>query len=169
MIKIQIGGKGISVLIITLLLSACNSESGKHFSNYLNSIKSRPSQAIRLGSDFNLSDPFDSLDSSSKRSPFQYHSLANNGVFTAGENNSFQSLPLNSLVLVGSLQANSKSWALVSLSNKQVRVIKLGDVIGNQHGKVIKIDGNSLQLEEMRQEKGKLTKRLIKIRLKTSQ
>jgi len=60
-------------------------------------------------------------------------------------------LPLDSLVMVGTLQDDQDNlWGLVSSREGTVYRVKEGDYIGEYFGKIISITEQSIELEEMR-------------------
>ena len=64
------------------------------------------------------------------------------------ERDVLESLPLETLAYVGSLQQNNEYWALISTHDGTVYRRKTDDYIGNNNGRITKITESSIELLE---------------------
>ncbi|MCP4284455.1 MAG: pilus assembly protein PilP [Gammaproteobacteria bacterium] len=60
-----------------------------------------------------------------------------------------ESYSLDSLRMVGTLQRDDTTWALVRTKDKTIYRIKAGNYMGRNHGQITRIDENDIELTEI--------------------
>ena len=60
-----------------------------------------------------------------------------------------EEFPLDSLRMVGTLERNEDSWALIKASDDTIHRIKPGNYIGQNHGKIISVNEYAVDLTEI--------------------
>ncbi|MGI9319953.1 MAG: pilus assembly protein PilP, partial [Thiogranum sp.] len=60
-----------------------------------------------------------------------------------------ESEPLDSLRMVGTLERQNNSWALVRMSDSTIHRVKPGNFMGQNHGKIVQITESELALTEI--------------------
>ena len=77
-----------------------------------------------------------------------------------------EQFPLESLRFVGILKNKSTYWALIAHLEAEVSIVKLGNYLGNNQGKVTSINEEFLSVEEKFFKKGKWLTKITQIPLK---
>jgi len=81
--------------------------------------------------------------------------------------NSLENFPLSAIQFVGTLkQENNQILAYVLIPNKMVFTVKVGDRIGDQHGKISNITENQIDIMENTIESGKNIQKIVTLKLK---
>lgn len=73
---------------------------------------------------------------------------------------------LDSLHYIGSLKDSSKTWALISQSNGAVSIVLPGDYLGKEHGQVVHIKENVIEIEKPIWNKQGLNRKCISLFLR---
>ena len=60
-----------------------------------------------------------------------------------------ETIPLDSLILVGSLEQDGERWALVKDPERTVHRLKQGEYLGQNNGRIMRITDNEVVLQEM--------------------
>ncbi|WP_162902261.1 pilus assembly protein PilP [Facilibium subflavum] len=78
-----------------------------------------------------------------------------------------ENIPLKDLMFVGTLKQEGQFWAIINnVNNNHSFIVKPGQYLGQNYGKVIKITTQYIELDERVQDKhGKWEQRFIKLRL----
>lgn len=161
----------IKIVLIALLvatLPACKSGSNKDFIRYLKAVKTNSIQTFEALPKFSDLSPYQSSMNKKENNPFRASpSFLSAKKIHRDNQESLQNYSVKKLFFVGVLRKESTNWALIKQANEQIAVIKVGDLIGKEQGKVVKIGENSLNIEESLQSKGKTHKKIITLSLKS--
>ncbi len=60
-----------------------------------------------------------------------------------------ESEPLDSLRMVGTMERDGNSWALVRMSDSTIHRVKPGNFLGANHGKIVQISESEVELAEI--------------------
>lgn len=140
----------LSLLGLSLLgLASCGDNKQAALKKYVEEVKHRPAPAIEPLPEVK---PYVKLDydAEDKRSPFVPYVNLN---AASGPNNNrkkdyLEAYPLDSLRMVGILEEDRKTWALIKAPDGTVDKITVGGYIGQNFGKVERISPNGLELTE---------------------
>lgn len=150
------------LLIILLGLSGCE----RDFSDlqaYIASVKARPRQPVKPLPEFKTVEPFMLRKEHVQRDPFkpvEKVKVADNAPEEEQEPDNgihpdlnrkkelLEGFALSSMRMVGTINMNSVLWGLVKNENTIYRV-KVGNYLGKNDGKIIKIDKNKIELIEI--------------------
>lgn len=150
----------VSVCLLAGSLAACSGNNTEDLRTYVEAVKSRQQARIDPLPEFT---PFEThlYEASGERDPFTppvYSApkppddeASNNGI-TPDFNRSrepLESEPLDSLRMVGTLERQSSSWALVRMSDSTIHRVKPGNFMGQNHGKIVQITESELALTEI--------------------
>jgi type IV pilus assembly protein PilP len=157
----------LSLTILVLLMCSCNSNEGKReLQQYIANLKSNANMPgkIPLLTQFQLPTPVKYLTSETNNG-------ANNGSGSSGGNNTvpskpLQSYPLKDLQYVGNITQDNQTWAYILTPDNMIYGAKLGDIIGNTYGKIVKITGDHIEVLEQHKETGKPAQSIMTIELK---
>ncbi len=153
------------MVFIALLLSACGEKSKeRELREYIAQLKNAASQNhnTSIASFLQLPKPV-------RYQPEEYSSPTINGaasVQAGAAMNPLQSYPLKSLQFVGTLEQNGQIHAYIMTPDNMVYEAKEGDIIGNNYGKISKIDPTQIEVIEKYTQSGKSEERKQIMQLK---
>jgi type IV pilus assembly protein PilP len=149
----------VSVCLLAGSLAACSGNNTEDLSSYVAAVKSRQQARIDPLPEFA---PFEThlYEASRERDPFTppvYSApkpvpKASGSGIAPDENRPrepLESEPLDSLRMVGTLERQNNSWALVRMSNSTIHRVKPGNFMGQNHGKIVQITESELELTEI--------------------
>lgn len=150
----------VKMLALALSVAACSNSNTEDLRTYVEDIKSRQQAHVEPLPEFapyetylyqasGVRDPFSPPVSSAPRSHIAQ--TANNGVspdFNRARE-PLESEPLDSLRMVGTLERNGSSWALVRMSDTTIHRVKPGNYVGENHGKIVQITESEVELTEI--------------------
>lgn len=158
--------------VMIALIAACASSADEELSRYINEIKIRPAKPIEPIPVFIPLEKFIYPEQDNRRSPFkQKEAMKTVDPFAPDTKRTKQALeqfPLDALKFVGVLKQGSVVWALISQPNGDVTRVKIGDYMGQNFGKVIRINDTTLKLEETVQVAGKWERKITTFNLNAS-
>ena len=160
MIRLQKTVLAVSFCLVAGGLTACSGNNREDLRSYVEDVKSRKHTRIEplpefapyethLYSATNERDPFTAPVYSAPRS--QVATGSGDGV-SPDFNRSREPLetePLDSLRMVGTLERNGNSWALVRMSDSTIHRVKPGNYMGQNYGKIIQITESDVELTEI--------------------
>jgi type IV pilus assembly protein PilP len=156
--------KNSSSLIVLLLaitaLSACSSsDSHQDLRDFIEENKRRPPGNIKAPPKI---EPYESYsyDAYRLRSPFDrpVSAIVQKQILASSDNvkpdfarqkERLEQFDLSALFMVGSLTKSGTLWALVSDSEGSIERVKTGNYIGRNHGRVIGLNGEKIDLLEI--------------------
>lgn len=87
---------------------------------------------------------------------------------TKGTSNPLQVYPVTSLQFVGILTENNQISAYVMTPDNMLYLVKVGDIIGEEYGKIVKIDSDHIEISEKVMNGNQPAERKVKMELKDS-
>ncbi len=150
----------VSICLLAGSLAACSGNNTEDLRSYVEAVKSRQHARIEPLPEFA---PFEThlYEASGERDPFtppvysaprsQPTEASGSGI-TPDFNRSrepLESEPLDSLRMVGTLERQQNSWALVRMSDSTIHRVKPGNFMGQNHGKIVQITESELELTEI--------------------
>lgn len=79
-----------------------------------------------------------------------------------------ESFPLDALKMVGTMQQGSQEWALIRTPEGTIQRVRVGNYMGQNHGKITTVTDNSVKLSEVTPDGyGGFIKRAASIAIKT--
>jgi type IV pilus assembly protein PilP len=148
-------------LVYLCLIAGCGSDSNvADLQKYIQSVKARPKGAIEKLPDVKMTEPFlfpadavrDPFRPLEEPEPTQNESLAiGNGPrpdFTRRKEE-LEAFPLDGLKMVGTVNMQTKLWALIRASDKTIHRVQVGNYMGKNFGKIIRISTEKIELMEI--------------------
>jgi len=150
----------VSVCLLAGSLAACSGNNTQDLRSYVEAVKSRQQAHIEPLPEFA---PFEThlYQASGERDPFtppvysapksQVAKTSGNGIAPddTRPREPLESEPLDSLRMVGTLERQQNSWALVRMSDSTIHRVKPGNFMGQNHGKIVQITESELELTEI--------------------
>jgi type IV pilus assembly protein PilP len=160
MIRLKKAAWAISAGILAGLLTACGSSTTEDLQTYVEDVKAQQHPRIDPLPEFS---PYEThlYQASGDRDPFTppVYSAPKSEVATAGGSGitpdfnrprePLESEPLDSLRMVGTLERNGNSWALVRMSDSTIHRVKPGNYVGQNYGKIISISESDVEVTEI--------------------
>lgn len=149
-----------SVCLLTVSVAACSGNNTEDLRSYVEAVKSRQQARIEPLPEFA---PFEThlYEASGERDPFtppvystpksQVAKSSGGGIEPEHDRprEPLESEPLDSLRMVGTLERQNNSWALVRMSDSTIHRVKPGNYLGQNHGKIVQITESELALTEI--------------------
>jgi type IV pilus assembly protein PilP len=141
---------GCGVVLCCLLLCACGGDDTEALHRYIRSVLEQPGsalvpvpalphyQAFYYQAD-GLRDPFYPSDQQISKEQKQ-KSMRPPDVL--------ENFPLGGLIMVGTISKGSQLYALLADPDKKIYRAKVGDYIGKDHGRIVKIEENTILVRE---------------------
>ncbi len=150
----------LSYIVLLILLAGCSDDSFSDLQKYIQSVKAKPKGTIEKLPEVKPVQPFiykpDVL-----RDPFkpmtQPESQEGAGVAIGNglkpdfqrRKEELEAFPLDALKMVGTVVMNAKLWALIKATDKTVHRVQVGNYMGKNHGKIIRIGTDKIELLEI--------------------
>jgi type IV pilus assembly protein PilP len=149
----------VSVCLLAGSLAACSGNNTEDLRSYVEAVKSRQHARIDPLPEFT---PFEThlYEASGERDPFsppvysppkQVAHASGNGIQPddTRAREPLEAEPLDSLRMVGTLERQNNSWALIRMSDSTIHRVKPGNFMGQNHGKIVQITESELELTEI--------------------
>jgi type IV pilus assembly protein PilP len=156
-----------------LSLSGCSSSADDELTRYINQVKAKSARPIPPIPEFPPLKAFQYPDPDERRSPFHLTELKQqenenlNAPNMKRPKQALESYPLDALKFVGTLKQENQIWALISTPIGTISRVMVGEYMGKNFGKVIKVTDKALEIEETVQVEGKWEKKMTTFNLKT--
>lgn len=151
----------ISVLTVALVLAGCEEQSFSDLEQYIAEVKLRPKGMIKplpepkqpepfTFKPEDLRDPFKPIKASD--GPGQINPQESKGGIKPDLNRrkeELEAFPMESLKMIGTINAKSELWGLVKSSDNTVYRVKIGNYMGQNYGKIIRISPDRIELMEI--------------------
>ncbi len=148
------------VLVIAVLVSGCSGSTFEDLETYVEDIKSQQKASIEPLPEF---EPYESFiyEADSLRDPFTPPVFSHpqsaiaqaigNGVIPDFNRPTepLEEFPLDSLRMVGTLEQDIETWALINTTEGAIHRVQPGNYIGHNHGKIIRITEFEVELTEI--------------------
>lgn len=159
-----INRKGLFSLLITLffsvLLAGCNNEGFSDLQAYIGDVKARPKGTIEplpeakpiepfVFKPEGLRDPFKSVSESEEAEDTGFSVGDGIKPDTSRRKEELEAFPLDSLIMVGTVIMKANLWGLVKASDKTIYRVQVGNYMGKNYGKIIRILTDKIELMEI--------------------
>ncbi|WP_019866979.1 pilus assembly protein PilP [Methylovulum miyakonense] len=150
----------LSYVFIFLLLPGCGDTDFADLKKYIIEVKARPKGAIEKLPEIKMVDPYvfpvDTL-----RDPFkpleEPETFQGEGPNTGNglkpdftrRKEELEAFPLDGLKMAGTVVMKSKLWGLVKASDKTIHRVQVGNYMGKNFGKIIRISTEKIELLEI--------------------
>ncbi len=142
-------------------LVGCVNDDVSDLEHYIHSVKVKPKGTIPLLPEIKVVEPF-LFNPDSLRNPFQPvkkvevedvpgESVGSGGIRpnSSRRKEELEGYPLDGLKMVGTVMLGSDKWALIKASDGTIHRIQKGNYIGRNHGEIIQILENRIELMEI--------------------
>lgn len=168
-----LSARHLMLILLSVLLAACGPSDDSELRRYMNEVKSRPARGIEPIPEFQHPPTFTYPEEEIRRSPFK-------PVMPERQADAFaprldrpkqplEAYALDALKFVGVLKDGATTWGLISQPGGLVSRVKRGDYMGKNYGQIISIKDNVIKLEETVQVAGRWEKKIITLKLNTSE
>jgi type IV pilus assembly protein PilP len=159
--KLGLYGKHwFAILSLTGLLAGCSGDPTADLETYTEEVKSRQKSSIEPLPEF---EPFESYayQAGELRDPFTPPVYTHTPATIAKASGSgikpdferptepLEEYPLDSLRMVGTLEQNDESWALILDTDDTIHRVQNGNYIGQNHGKISRVSEFEVELTEI--------------------
>ena len=146
-------------LLTLLLLAGCAEQDDTDLKKYIEEIKARPKGPIEQLPQMKVVEPF-VFKPEGLRDPFQPQQEPEEEEVQVSKGNGIkpdqsrrkeelESYPLDVLKMVGSVVMNSNLWGLVKASDGTIHRVQVGNYMGKNYGKIIRITADKIELMEI--------------------
>ena len=141
------------VILVSVIMGClgCSDETSL-LQKYIHEVKHRKAQAIESIPPFKPVESYTYPKDPLRRNPFKPYSMSSGEDFSAPDlkrpREPLEAFPLDALKMVGILKRKNRLWALVAAPQDKIYRIAVGNYLGRNHGKVIKISKAGLELIE---------------------
>jgi type IV pilus assembly protein PilP len=148
-----------SCMLCLLLLSGCRDEDLTDLNQYIAEVKTRPKGPIEQLPEVKVVEPF-VFKPEGLRNPFQplqqpeqeeAETAKNNRIKpdTTRRKEELEAYPLDGLKMVGTIVMNANLWGLVKASDGTVHRVQVGNYMGKNYGKIIRIVTDKIEIMEI--------------------
>lgn len=148
------------VFLSAMLLGACSGGATEDLADYVEKIKNQQKVSIEPLPEF---EPYESFvyEANSLRDPFTAPLFSHPQSTVAQSNGNgvtpnfkrptepLEEFPLDSLRMVGTLEQDIETWALINTTEGAIHRVQPGNYIGHNHGKIIRITEFEVELTEI--------------------
>ena len=147
-------------MLISLILSGCSDDDFSDLKKYIADVKARPKGTIEPLPEIKpvepfvfkpegLRDPFKSLNESEEAEDVSI--AVGNGIRpdTSRRKEELEAFPLDSMRMVGTVVMKNKLWGLVKAGDKTIYRVQVGNYMGKNYGKIIRIQTDKIELLEI--------------------
>ena len=160
MIRLHRAAWAFAAGLLATVLSGCGGSNTEDLRSYVKTVKESQHSHIEPLPEFA---PYEThlYQATNERDPFTppVYSAPKSAVAKGGNNGPtpdfnrarepLEGEPLDSLRMVGTLERNGHSWALVRMSDSTIYRVKPGNYLGQNYGKIINITESEVELTEI--------------------
>lgn len=150
----------ISCVVFMVSLSGCGSDDFSDLTRYIAEVKARPKEAIKplpeikviepfLFKPEGLRDPFKPLEQPEQNEGTDVSTASGIKPDTTRRKEELEAFPLDGLKMVGTVNMKSNLWGLVKASDGTIYRVKVGNYMGKNYGKIIRIVSDKIELMEI--------------------
>ncbi len=149
----------VALLLLSGMLMACSDDGMSDLQNYVEQVKSEKQGQVEPLPEFK---PFETFvyKSDEIKDPFTSWETQVQNVAQSSQNNQIhpdanrrkevlEGFPLNSLLMMGTLEYKDQTWGLIKAPDGIVYRVKSGNYLGQNHGKIRVISKNKMALTEI--------------------
>jgi len=150
----------ISCLAFAVFLTGCGNDDFSDLNRYISEVKARPKEPIKPLPEIKVIEPF-MFKPEGLRDPFkplEQPEQAEGADVSAGSGikpdttrrkEELEAFPLDGLRMVGTVDMKSSLWGLIKASDGTVYRVKVGNYMGKNYGKIIRIVSDKIELMEI--------------------
>jgi type IV pilus assembly protein PilP len=150
----------LSCMVFMALLAGCGNDDFTDLNRYISEVKAKPKEPVKPLPEIKVVEPF-IFKPESLRDPFkplEQPEQANDSEVSTGSGikpdttrrkEELESFPLDGLRMVGTVTVKSSLWGLVKASEGTIYRVKVGNYMGKNYGKIIRIVGDKIELMEI--------------------
>lgn len=153
-------GAQLSCVVLMSLLAGCGNDDFSDLNRYIAEVKHRPKETIKplpeikiiepfMFKPDNLRDPFKPLEQPEQAQGMDVSSDSGIKPDTARRKEELEAFPLDGLRMVGTVNIKSTQWGLVKASDSTIYRVKVGNYMGKNYGKIIRIVSDKIELMEI--------------------
>ena len=150
----------IGCVVFIALLAGCGNDEFLDLNQYISGVKAKPKEPIkplpeiRLIGPFmfkpeGLRDPFKSLEQSEQVEGTEVSTGSGIKPDTSRRKEELEAFPLEDLRMVGTVDMKSNLWGLVKAGEGTIYRVKVGNYMGKNYGKIIRIVSDKIELMEI--------------------
>ena len=146
------------VVMASMLTVACSSSDHDDLYTYVREVKARPAGHISPLPEFEVSETY-AYASAEKHDPFLPRQSAMLSDASAGPDGlrpdterykeALEQFPLDGLEFSGILERENEVWAIIKAPDNLVHSVRVGNHLGQNYGKVVRISETKLDIEEI--------------------
>lgn len=150
----------ISCLVFMTLLAGCGNDDFSDLNRYLSEVKARPKEPIKplpeikviepfMFKPEGLRDPFKPLEQPEQAEGVDVSTGSGIKPDTTRRKEELEAFPLDGLRMVGTIDMKSSLWGLVKASDGTIYRVRVGNYMGKNYGKIIRIVSDKIELMEI--------------------
>jgi type IV pilus assembly protein PilP len=150
----------ITWITVTALLTGCGNDDFSDLNRYISEVKARPKEAIKplpeikviepfMFKPEGLRDPFKPLEQPEQSEGVDVSTGTGIKPDTTRRKEELEAFPLDGLKMVGTVNMKSSLWGLVKASDGTIYRVKVGNYVGKNYGKIIRIVSDKIELMEI--------------------
>jgi len=153
-------GLQASCLVLLAFLAGCGNDDFTDLNQFVAEVKSRPKSSIKPLPEIKVIEPF-VFKSEDLRDPFKplaqpeqteaAAAATGSGIKpdTSRRKEELEAFPLEVLKMVGSVVMDENLWGLVKADDNTIYRVQVGNYIGKNYGKIIRIGADKIELMEI--------------------
>jgi type IV pilus assembly protein PilP len=150
----------VSWVVLMALLAGCGNDDFSDLTRYISEVKARPKEPIKplpeikviepfMFKPEGLRDPFKALEQPEQTEGADVSTGSGIKPDTTRRKEELEAFPLEVLKMVGTVNMRSSLWGLVKADDGTVYRVKVGNYMGKNYGKIIRIVGDKIELMEI--------------------
>jgi type IV pilus assembly protein PilP len=152
------------------MLVACGADQDSDLHQFIETVSKRPGRTVEPIPDFKKTASFKYPNKLKRRDPFSAKGKRQAKDMSAPDLNRkkqpLEEFPIDGLSFVGTLSRGVHHWALIRTPKEQVFKVTIGQYMGQNYGRVVKITPKTLTLVESIRVNGRWQKKNIELKLK---
>lgn len=154
----------LGLIFLFIFLSACGRQDTRQLQQSLDELKKKIDISSQNTNKISIPQPLVATYKKTLRSPFEESTFSTSQTVSTNPLNAFS---LDNLRLVGTIDEGNRMRGVIMTPDKKIYQVEIGDVIGNQYGKIVKIYRNGIDINEPTStDKKHLTQRIVSLPLK---
>lgn len=153
-------GIQISCTVFLILLAGCGNDDFSDLNRYISEVKARPKgpieplPEIKVVEPFifkpeGLRDPFRPLEQTEQADGADVGTGSGIKPDTSRRKEELEAFSLDSLRMVGTVVMKSGLWGLIKASDGTIHRVRVGNYMGKNYGKIIRISNDKIELTEI--------------------
>ncbi len=154
----QSSHKRLAIALIATMLSACGDNNISDLREWVDSVKKRQKGVVEPLPEIKTVEPFlfkpeDIRDPfmQSEKSEIPEESKGDNGIRpdTTRSKEELETYELDTLRMVGTINQEGQLWGLIRANDGTIHRVRIGNYVGRNYGKIIRIKENQIELLEI--------------------